>query len=412
MPPPWFDEQLSVFQRAVQYASEGDANGARIELTKIRNQELRTWYIEHGQQSGLFRSRQIGMNLPEFTGARDPVASPERFAKQVFARDGFRCRYCGLRLVTKQVLSAFSNVVGRDHFCPTGGNQQRHGIVLAFRANIDHVIPWTRGGRTDLDNLVAVCWCCNYGKSSYTLEQIGVTDPRARIPNSDGWDGLSNYLPRLRAAAAASPLKYLPLKACRKLGTESFHIGPENLPFDLLSFWQWNSSDLVCNALRGQLAEFLVAKALGNADGIRVEWNPYDLHTRDGRMIEVKSAAFLQSWGQRDHSAIRFDIAPTRYWNSGTNEFDAEARRQADIYVFALLHHKDKTTLDAMDLAQWEFYVLSTTVLNEHAMKQKHLSLAALLRFRPAHCSFRDLCQTIEGIAGEPPNQQTQFSIG
>jgi 5-methylcytosine-specific restriction endonuclease McrA len=75
-------------------------------------------------------------------------------------------------------------------------------VVLAFRANVDHVVPWTLGGRTDMENLVSACWCCNYGKSSYTLEQIGLDDPRLRpTPESDGWDGLTSSLPGLRANA-------------------------------------------------------------------------------------------------------------------------------------------------------------------------------------------------------------------
>jgi hypothetical protein len=33
------------------------------------------------------------------------------------------------------------------------------------------------------------------------------------------------------------------------------------LDFDVLSFWQWSWSDLVSNATRGVLAEYLVARA-------------------------------------------------------------------------------------------------------------------------------------------------------
>ena len=155
-----------------------------------------------------------------------------------------------------------------------------------------------------------------------------------------------------------------PLVVSRKTGAEVFRVGPSPLCFDLLSFWQWSASDLASNALRGRLAEFLVAHALGIADGVRAEWDAYDLRSRQGRTIEVKSAAYLQTWAQKALSAINFDIAPTRFWGAATNELASESRRQADLYVFALLAHRDKTTLDPMDLSQWEFYLLPTAVLD------------------------------------------------
>ncbi|MSQ94102.1 MAG: HNH endonuclease, partial [Gemmataceae bacterium] len=100
-------------------------------------------------------------------------------------------------------LAAFSKVVGRDVFHATAKtNADRHGVVLTFRANADHVIPWSLGGRTDLQNLVAACWCCNYGKSNFTLVQLGLDDPQERpATNIDTWDGLTSLLSDLRANA-------------------------------------------------------------------------------------------------------------------------------------------------------------------------------------------------------------------
>jgi len=203
MPPEWFDVQVTAFAEAVRLAASGEAPAARIQLGTIRGTDLQTWFIEHGQMSGMVREHHLNRPQPVATGIyRDPVRSPQRFAKAALQRDGYRCRYCGVRLVPKGVLEAFSGVVGRDVFGIKGRNLERHGVVLAFRANVDHVVPWTLGGRTDMENLVSACWCCNYGKSSYTLEQIGLDDPRLRpTPESDGWDGLTSSLPGLRANA-------------------------------------------------------------------------------------------------------------------------------------------------------------------------------------------------------------------
>ncbi len=43
---------------------------------------------------------------------------------------------------------------------------------------------------------------------------------------------------------------------------------------------------------------------------------------------------------------------------------NVERKRQADVYVFALLSHRDKATLDPLNVAQWEFYILPAAVLD------------------------------------------------
>ena len=115
------------------------------------------------------------------------------------------------------------------------------------------------------------------------------------------------------------------------------------------------------------VAEYLVARALGlaNGAGVRVEWDRYDLRTASGAAVEVKSAAYFQSWAQSRESVIEFDIAPTLGWNASTNAYEATSRRQADVYVFALLSHRDKPTLDPLNVNHWSFFVLSTSALDK-----------------------------------------------
>jgi hypothetical protein len=135
----------------------------------------------------------------------------------------------------------------------------------------------------------------------------------------------------------------------------------------LLDFWRWSAYDLVSNATRGVLAEYSVATALGIADGVRSEWNSFDLLTKDGIKIKVKSAAYLQSWGHEERSKIIFGIRPTRLWSSTDGTTEAEAKRQANVYVFCLFKHDDKDSLDPLDLDQWEFYLLRASVLDERS---------------------------------------------
>jgi len=122
-------------------------------------------------------------------------------------------------------------------------------------------------------------------------------------------------------------------------------------------------SDLLSNATRGIVAEYLVACALdADPGGVRDEWAAYDLRTKDGVKVEVKSAAYLKSWYQENFSRISFVVPKTRAWDPSTNRLDEQPARQADIYLFALLAHQDKETVQPLDVSQWVFYVLPTSI--------------------------------------------------
>lgn len=169
------------------------------------------------------------------------------------------------------------------------------------------------------------------------------------------------------------------IEQVRKDGSEPIHTSGVPLRYTLGDFWAWSTSDLVSNVTRGRFAEFLVAAALGiDLSGVRAEWDSYDLITSSGVRIEVKSAAYLQSWSQSTFSKILWRIPRTRAWDPFTNTYASEPVRQADVYVFALLHHKDKATLDPLDTSQWSFFVVDASVVDAKAPTQSSISLASL----------------------------------
>lgn len=181
-------------------------------------------------------------------------------------------------------------------------------------------------------------------------------------------------------------------------GSEHFHQGGAVLPENIISFWRWAYSNLAVNNLRGHLAEFLVASDLGAAREIRIEWNDCDLLTKSGIKLEIKSAAYLQSWTQSKHSAITFNIAPSRGYDEEANGRKKEATRNSKIYVFCLLAHKDKQTLDPTNLDQWEFYVLPTEILDMKLGNQKTLSFGHLLQLSPTKCRYGDIARSIDTL--------------
>jgi hypothetical protein len=192
------------------------------------------------------------------------------------------------------------------------------------------------------------------------------------------------------------------LTIARRTGREPFHRAGQPLGFDVLGFWQWSASDLVSNAARGVLAEYLVAKAVGvDTARVRDGWASYDLQTPAGVRIEVKSAAYLQSWRQAKPSAILFSTRPVRAWDPETNELAAEPRRHADVYVFALHAHRDKATLDPLDVAQWRFYVLPTRVLNERTRSQHLITLRSLEALAGEAVPFEGLREAVERVAAD-----------
>ena len=164
-----------------------------------------------------------------------------------------------------------------------------------------------------------------------------------------------------------------------KSGEEELFSQQKSLPFKLFDFWKWNSSDLLSNATRGRFAEFIVATAMGiRLDVPRDEWAAYDLVTPEGIKIEVKSAAFIQSWHQDKLSKISFSIKPSFYWDSATNKQSSTKSRYVDVYVMCLLTSQDQETIDPLDLDQWKFYVLSVAEINAYERSQTSITLASL----------------------------------
>jgi len=188
------------------------------------------------------------------------------------------------------------------------------------------------------------------------------------------------------------------IKPTRKSGDEPFLELQANRRVTLQDFWQWSSSDLVCNVTRGILAEYFVAVALGLDGAARTEWDTYDLKSASGLRIEVKSAAYVQSWYQRCLSRITFSIRPTLAFDSETNTYEHERKRHADVYVFCVLHHKDRKTINPMDLSQWTFYAISTRQLELTMPQRKSITLGKLQQLGPVRCSFCDLRTAIEHI--------------
>lgn len=62
---------------------------------------------------------------------------------KVLQRDDFRCRACGAS----------------------------PAVTPGIRLEVDHIVPWSKGGETVIDNLQTLCFACNQGKSNHHVSQ-------------------------------------------------------------------------------------------------------------------------------------------------------------------------------------------------------------------------------------------------
>jgi hypothetical protein len=162
-------------------------------------------------------------------------------------------------------------------------------------------------------------------------------------------------------------------------GQESLTLNGESLAnSQVLDFWRWAFSDLRMNNVRGVLAEYIVAKLLNIPLETRDSWESYDLKTAAGITIEVKAAAYLQAWEQRQPSRIVFTGLQTRTWSPRMGY--GEQGYGADVYALCLLTEQDPARFDPLNLDQWQFWLLSRAVIIQLTHNGHSLSLSTLYK--------------------------------
>ncbi|MFJ6214315.1 hypothetical protein ACIQGZ_13405 [Streptomyces sp. NPDC092296] len=163
----------------------------------------------------------------------------------------------------------------------------------------------------------------------------------------------------------------------------------------VLDFWRYALPDLRTNTTRGLLAEFLVHRAVG-AVARNTEWESFDVLTPDGLKIEVKTSAYLQAWGQRRLSEIRFSRLRGRTWTPENGDA-TEQSYNADVYVFALHSALTHADYDPLDIGQWGFHVAPRALVQ--ATGQASLGLASVRRLCGGPITYQQLADRITACA-------------
>ncbi len=132
-----------------------------------------------------------GKVIPKTERDKPPSAS---IKKEVLARDGYRCRYCGLPVVLADIRKIAHQLYPAQ--VPWGRkNTEQHSGFQVTWLQFEHVIPRSQGGHSSLDNLVVSCALCNFAKGQYLLEQLDLEHPLLREPVNTQFDGLERLRP-------------------------------------------------------------------------------------------------------------------------------------------------------------------------------------------------------------------------
>ena len=118
--PSFFNEAIDKFSNAVSYLSREQKKQSLEALRHSNSEAVGEFYIKHGKQSAYFRVTDWQKIKKENLFAKKPNFSPRNptaaLTKKVFERDFYRCRYCGLRIITSDVFSEYSRIVGTEIF--------------------------------------------------------------------------------------------------------------------------------------------------------------------------------------------------------------------------------------------------------------------------------------------------------
>lgn len=206
-PVPGIFEAALLLGAAADFHANGMEDDARNALMAADRPSILDWCeqlwggrgrLDAYRRSSVHRFRDVP-GLPAREVLDGPYI-PAAVQREVLDRDGFFCRFCGIPVIGQKARKAM-----RDAYPETirwgARNVEKHAAFQAMDLDFDHIVPRSRGGRNTPENLVVSCAPCNCGRGNWTLEEVGVMDPRSTpaaacaIPHAlSKWDGLMRVL--------------------------------------------------------------------------------------------------------------------------------------------------------------------------------------------------------------------------
>jgi hypothetical protein len=114
----------------------GSWNQALLSFVDYVNQDVPNFSDDSAED--IDQRAEVGASTAKFPQRRTNRAISDRLRFSILLRDGFRCHSCGRSPISSP------------------------GTEL----HVDHIVPWSKGGETNPENLQAKCLQCNLGKGN------------------------------------------------------------------------------------------------------------------------------------------------------------------------------------------------------------------------------------------------------
>jgi hypothetical protein len=155
---------------------------------------MKRWFIDVALWSGAWRAERVGLHEKRMKSLGIRKIVSQKKMDDLFAGDKWRCRYCGIRVAgNRKHFKKFAQAIDMPELIAGRTDESRHGLYLMLMASYDHVKPVNQEGTNDSTNLVTACWCCQFGKYKFSLDELGLTGPiDPKLVKSDSWVGLDS----------------------------------------------------------------------------------------------------------------------------------------------------------------------------------------------------------------------------
>lgn len=179
---------------AVTAVLDGDEERAREILRSIPEEPFRSRWTTAEAEYALRHDPNLHRH---YEGPTVGKSIPRAIERAIQERDGWRCRYCGIKVVEPKVLNVLAARFP-EVFPKTSKDATTHPAYWGLRYVAEHVVPRASGGQNTEANLCVACWPCNGAKYNCSLEELFLANPfDFDPPPDDEWDGLSSKLPPL-----------------------------------------------------------------------------------------------------------------------------------------------------------------------------------------------------------------------
>lgn len=181
-------------------------------------------------------------------------------------------------------------------------------------------------------------------------------------------------------------------------GNESFILNDKDTEMNILDFWRWHFCDRF--DLQDKIAEYIVAKALGLSEADNTgTWTLFDIYYR-GKRIEVKETSYYHSWQSDEEPKSNVRNFGINKAYSVYQDSSSKYERQNDIYVFCLNTGMTKSESNPLNLNNWEFYIVKTSVINAECNDSKTISLSRVRKLSKMF-SYEMIKNEIDSIIDE-----------